>query len=184
MRITRNALRIVGMLTSAAVLIVVLVVAYLSGSDITIEGALSAIGVFIAGLLAALGWRRGGGMVLCAALAASTSACSVPAWQVARSTIQAAHGAMDATASLIPEDVEHRDEILSLAGDAFDLGDRAVDIWAAAGSDRPPQVWSKAVAAMVYAAAWVMDLVKALGVPVPDQLQGIMAAVQMLATMA
>jgi hypothetical protein len=49
MRITRNALRIVGMLTSAAVLIVVLVVAYLSGSDITIEGALSAIGVFIAG---------------------------------------------------------------------------------------------------------------------------------------
>jgi hypothetical protein len=82
---------------------------------------------------------------------------------------------------MIPQDAPERAAVLELADQALELGEQAVGIWEAADSDEPPGIWPKAVAMLVYASSFVLDLVKACGVEIPVHIMAAWSALQLLA---
>jgi len=166
--------RIVAIVSAAVVLCVIAVLSYLSGSSITIGDSLEAVGVFVAGLLVAVGLRRGSAVLLILAL--SQIGCAQP-WLVARGTIAGAQGALESVEPLIPEDVDGRDDALEITSSALAMGELAVDMWEAEASDSAPLGWWKWAGAAARGFALVLDLLKRAGLPVPAALSMAAAAI-------
>ena len=176
----KTSTRIVLIICATTILITIVVLSYLSGEGIELGSALQALGVFVAGLIAAMGFRRGGGallMVLCL----SQSACVQP-WVAARGTIGAAKAALDAIEPCIPEDAEGRTEALEITDAALEMGDVVVDMWEERGANDKPLGWWKWAGAAARGFTLILNILKSAGVPIPAPLAMVASAIGALVT--
>jgi len=174
MAIGKGVIKIVAICAAALVLITIVVVSYLSGEIVSIETSLQALGLFLAGLLTAIGFRRSGTLILILAVCGSLTACAGQPWLVARGTIGAAQGALEAVEGDIP--VEGSDA-MELTRSALAMGELAVDMWEQSAESEAPIGWWKWAGSAARGFALVLDVLKRVGVPIPTPLAMAAAAI-------
>lgn len=113
-------------------------------------------------------------LVLCAVLCAG---CGVPAWQVARTSIGGARGALDVAEPLLPEG-EETTAALATTREVLDLGVELTEAWETAG-EKPP-TWQWWVDQALTWAARIVTIIKTAGVDVPPQVATGIGALQLL----
>ena len=178
MTIGKGAIKLALVIAAATVLITIIVVSYLSGSQIDLESVLPVLGGVLVGAFGALGLRKSGGIfILCFAL--TSASCAAP-WSYARATLAGAETALEYTEGALPDGNDDAETAVRMSRSAITLGNHAVDLWEASRQESPPAIWPKAVAMLVCASAFILDLLKELGVVVPPFIINAFDALQML----
>jgi hypothetical protein len=175
MKVGKGAIKLAMIIAAAVVVVSIVVVSYLSGEAVSLESSLQALGMFVAGILTAIGIRKGGAGLAVIVLARAGIGCGSAPLHYARASLGMAESAMDGAADLIPEDAERRDDALALADSALELGDRALDVWEAARMDSPPAIWKKALVAILQAMDLVAEILDTVGVDLPEFMKSAMA---------
>lgn len=164
--------RIVLIITAGVIVLTIAVLSFLSGVEITIGDSLSALGLFIGGILAAMGFgNRVTVAGILVALLPATAGCvaTMHPWQIARGTVAGAEAALDAVEPTIPDNVEGRFEAFEIARDSLDALDFAVDIWERERTNDAPTGWTTWVGDALNALSRILTIAKIAGAPIPQE---------------
>lgn len=174
--------RIVLIISAAVIVIVVAILSFLSGEVIGFTDSLQALGVFIAGILAALGLSQRGNVVsVCLFLGIlGSSACAAQPWITARTALSGATAAVDAIEPLVPPDAERREEAFEMTRNSLELGEIAVATWEREAGDSPPAGWQQWVADFLEGLGCILEITKSAGVRIPEGVLTTLSAVSTL----
>ena len=111
---------------------------------------------------------------LCGAL----TACGVPAWQTARTSIHAAEAALGPVEELLPDGDEEAATALSTTRAVLHLGTEITEAWEAQGER--PWGWSQWVDQALEWCATIVQIVKGTGVDVPEGVAVAIGGLQIL----
>ena len=113
-------------------------------------------------------------LALCAFL---TAGCGLPAWQVARTSIQTARGALDVAEPLLPDEPDAI-RALTTTRDVLGLGLSITRAWESQGER--PWAWPGWVSQALEWAAEICQILKRADVDIPDEVALGIGALQLL----